>query len=111
MEHKIKTEKTHWVKIYISGPIYVIEQTCRKYCMHCPVCVTVDNTKFIYPGGEQVGAVIGLINYPRFPASNDKIEDQALDLSIKLLKATHQDSALIMTPEWTQWIRREDRNA
>ena len=104
---KNKTETTHWVKIYISGPLDVIEQTCREHCMDQPVCVTVDNTKYIYPGGEQSGAVIGLINYPRFPATNEVIEEKAQNLATKLLGATFQDSALIMTPKWTQWLRRE----
>lgn len=69
-------ENTWWVKIYTSGPISRIEQVCREECYEDGLCVTVTPVKFIYTGGEELGAEIGLINYPRFPSSVSLIEDQ-----------------------------------
>jgi hypothetical protein len=99
-----KSENTHWVKIYLSGPISVIEQTCRQACKEEGMCVTVEPTKFIYTGGEEVGAVVGLVNYPRFPKDREAINSRARSLAVRLLEATLQDSAMVMTPEQTEWI-------
>ena len=96
--------KTFWVKIYISGPLDVIEQTCRKHCFEEGLCVTVEPTRFIYTGGEETGAVVGLINYPRFPSNPETIIEQARDLAFELLEATFQHSVLVMAPSTTEWI-------
>lgn len=103
-----KTEKTYWVKIYLSGPLEVIEQTCRQECLEAGLCVTVDPTKFIYTGGEETGAVIGLINYPRFPSQTSELTERARKLAKRLLDATCQLSVLVMTPESTEWITKRE---
>lgn len=99
-----KTSETYTVKIYISGSIQVIEQVCREECLSVGLCVTVEPTKFIYTGGEENGAVIGLINYPRFPKDPIEIKRTSINLANRLLLATFQHSVLIMTPEKTEWI-------
>jgi hypothetical protein len=101
---KMTTSNTHIVRIYISGPVPVIEQICRQDCMENPMCVTVDPTKFIYTGGEETGAVIGLLNYPRFPSSKEAINARARSLAIKLLEGTHQRNALIVSSETTELV-------
>lgn len=102
-----KHETTHWVRIYLSGPLPVIEQTCRDYCYAVGLCVTVDATLFIYTGGEERGAVVGLVNYPRFPTTGQQLWAKARDLAELLVMATHQRSALIVDPHYTEWITRE----
>ncbi len=99
-----KTEKTWWAKIYLSGPITVIEQTCREDCLAEGLCVTVTPTRFIYTGGEETGAEVGLINYPRFPSDSETITSRARALAVRLLDATCQHSVLVMTPTVTEWI-------
>lgn len=95
---------TYWVKIYISGPTDVIEQTCRAYCKKVGLCVTVAPTKFIYTGGEETGVEVGLANYPRFPVEDFGILDEhAVGLGMELLEATHQNSFMVMTPVTTCW--------
>jgi hypothetical protein len=103
-----KTGKTYWAKIYLSGPLDVIEQTCRKECLDAGLCVTVDPTRFIYTGGEETGAVVGLVNYPRFPAEAGAIDERARKLSVRLLDATFQHSALVMSPEKTEWVTKRE---
>lgn len=104
-----KTSNTYWVKICISGPIDVIEQTCREECLRDGLCVTIDPTRFVYTGGEEIGAVVGLINYPRFPKDPEQIWERALDLAEKLLDATCQHSVLIMNPSYTTWKTKREQ--
>jgi len=106
----IVDERTWWVKIYISGPIQEIEQVCRCMASEVGLCVTVDPTKFIYSGGEEAGAVVGLIQYPKYPTDEIVITDRAMILADALLVATHQDSVLVMTPTTTTWISKREGN-
>lgn len=103
-----RTVETWWVRIYISGPLAVAEQVCREECLREGLCVTVEPTRFIYTGGEETGVVVGLINYPRFPADAQAITDKAKDLAEKLLARMCQHSVLIMTPDETTWITKRD---
>jgi hypothetical protein len=103
-----KTEKTYWVRIYLSGSMATIEQTCRKDSLKEGLCITVEPTKFIYTGGEESGAVVGLINYPRFPTTPDTIWARSVNLALRLLNATYQHSVLVMSPEITEWITKRE---
>jgi len=103
-----KIETTYWVRIYLSGSIAAIEQTCRQECLEDGLCVTVDPTRFIYTGGEETGAVVGLINYPRFPISPNKLRERSRKLALRLLDATCQHSVLVMNPEETEWITKRE---
>lgn len=104
-----KVEKTYWVKIYLSGDISIIKQVCREYCM-IGLCVTIKEVLFIYTGGEEYGVEIGLINYPRFPDSEDNIWSKAVGLAEKCRDAAFQHSYLIISPELTIWnSTREDK--
>lgn len=93
-----KTEPTYTAKIYLSGDIEVIKQECRKYCMEVGLCVTINPTLFVYTGGEEYGVEIGLINYPRFPATPDKIKAKAIELAGRCRDACYQHSYLILDP-------------
>jgi hypothetical protein len=103
-----KSCATFWAKIYLSGPIEVAEQIIRTDCLRDGLCVTIEPTKYIYTGGEEVGYIVGLINYPRFPANQDSIIERATSLARLLLDGTYQHSVLIMTPEDTLWITKRD---
>lgn len=95
-----KTENTFWVKIYLSGDIFVIKQICREYCM-VGLCVTIKEVLFIYTGGEEYGVEIGLINYPRFPDTKENILAKAIKLAGMCRDGVFQWSYLILTPEIT----------
>lgn len=103
-----RTIDTYWAKIFIAGPISEIEQVCREYCTEVGLCVTVTPTKYIYQGGEEVGAEIGLINYPRFPKASEEIKQTAFKLADRILLLTHQGSYTIMTPDDTSYYSRRD---
>ena len=53
--------------------------------------------------GEEYGVEIGLINYPRFPASKETITDKARELGKLCRDASFQNSYLVMTPEKTYY--------
>ena len=101
---KTQISETHTVRLYLSGPIEVAKQAIRAETLRAGLCVTIEPTTFIYTGGEEAGYVVGLLNYPRFPCEPQALEDRARDLMHKLLAATHQHSALMVTPERSEWI-------
>lgn len=102
----VKQERTHWVKIFISGPIEVGKQTLRKECLRQGLCVTVEPTTFIYTGGEEAGYVVGLLNYPRFPGTPQQLWERAHHIAELLVGGTHQHSILLVAPDTTQWLSR-----
>lgn len=105
---KTETQPTHVVRLYTSGPIEKIKDACRGFCLARGLCVTVEPTAFIYTGGEEQGAVIGLVNYPRFPQSPDEINRTARDLAEAILAKCYQHSVLIVRPDASIWITRRE---
>jgi len=101
---KTEISQTYTVRLYLSGPIEVAKQAIRADTLRAGLCVTIEPTTYIYTGGEEAGYVVGLLNYPRFPCEPQALEDRARDLMHKLLTATHQHSALMVTPERSEWI-------
>lgn len=95
--------KSYWARIYISGPVAEIKQTCRHWVKENPCCVNVSKTSFIYPGGEETGACVELVNYPKFARSSEEILEAAKALGFEIKAATAQDSFLIATPTTTYW--------
>ena len=101
---KTVTTQTHTAHLYLSGPIEVAKQVIRADTLRAGLCVTIEPTTYIYTGGEEAGYVVGLLNYPRFPCEPQALDDRARDLMHKLLAATHQHSALMVTPSSSEWI-------
>lgn len=99
----MKTTNTHEVKIYIAGDLNTIEATCRNFCLS-GLCVTVTPTNYIFTGGSETGACIGLINYARFPRLAPEITSLALDLARLLLEKCCQRSCSIVTPDETHYL-------
>ena len=99
-----KQSDTFWAKLYLSGPIEIAKQLLREECLREGLCITIEPTTFIYTGGEEVGYVVGLICYPRFTMTPDKIVERAQFIMDKLMRGTFQHSALLMTPQTTEWI-------
>jgi hypothetical protein len=55
-----------------------VEGICQRYVNKEKHCVTVTPTKFIYTGGNEPGAVIGLIQYPRFERHSQTLTNEAI---------------------------------
>lgn len=105
---KTETSPTYIIRLYLSGPIDVAKQTLRAECLTAGLCVTIEPTQYIYTGGEEAGYVVGLLNYPRFQTAPEGLRIRAMALMVALLDATHQHSALMVTPEESLWITKRD---
>lgn len=97
-------EDTHWCRIYMSGSIEDAKRLLRAEAEPGGLCVTIDPTHFIYKQGEEAGFVVGLLNYPRFPALASEIDAQALRIARLLRAHLHQASVLVTSPLGTTWI-------
>ena len=80
------------------------EDMLREYCDDVGLCVTVTSTKYIYTGGSEDGLIIGLINYPRFPATADKIKDTATEIAQALIGRLGQKRITIVCSDETIMI-------
>jgi len=91
------------VFIHIAGKIDIIEKVCSEYCSKVGLCVTVTTTNYIYKNGQELGARIGLINYPRFPDKCENghysITDKAIELAKLIATECDQISYTIETPD------------
>lgn len=104
----IQTVDTLRYDIFIAGDIVQAKQVCREFCFEVGQCVTVEPLDFIYTGGEESGVRVGLINYPRFPSSNEKLWDTATTLADRLLARMCQHSYSIVGIDKTvRFSRRE----
>ena len=106
---KIEEADTYWVKIFIAGDIGRITHACREYCTR-GACVTVTPTNYVYTYGEESGAIIELINYPRFPKSDIELEQQAEELAYYLMEECCQGSFSIMNPKTTTFHSRRKQD-
>jgi hypothetical protein len=94
---------TFWARIFIAGDLSTIKATCQAYCDEIGLCVTVEAADYIYTGNSEAGAVVGLINYPRFPSTPEAIFDRAERLALRVMETCGQKSFSIMTPTTTRW--------
>lgn len=96
--------------IFMAGDLAEAKQVCRGYCFAVGLCVTVEPLTFIYTGGEEAGFRVGLINYPRFPATEDALHQRAMELADRLMKQLCQHSYSIVGRE-TEWFSRRPESA
>ena len=103
---------TYEIKIYCglrhgyskTEPLHDIEEVksiCQGYCDRNGFCVTVNPTEFIYTDGFEPGAIIGIINYPRFPKGIGELDTRALELAEILLNEMNQERVSVVTPRET----------
>lgn len=104
---KSKLERTFTADIYIAGDLHTIRDVCKEYCMR-GLCVTVTPTEFIYTGGAESGAVVGIKQYPRFPKDENELMDTAEDLAYYLVGACNQQSCMVVGQDFTEWYYKGD---
>jgi hypothetical protein len=102
----IKTEPTFRADIWIAGDLDTIRRTCREYTLAIGLCVTIEPCEFVYTGGLETGARVGLLNYPRFPKTPADVSASARALALTLIESCCQTSVLIADDEKTEWISR-----
>lgn len=94
---------SHPVSIFIAGAPASAKEVCREYCDGVGYCVTVTPTTYVYRDGEEVGVIVGLINYPRFPGTREEMWAHANKLAERLRRELGQESYSIQSPDRTEW--------
>lgn len=84
------------IRIYIAGNYDRIEQACSDFVTEVGLCVNVKKTNYIYTYGEQSGAEIGLISYPKFKEEYSEIWNKAQKLCEMIMDEYNQQSATII---------------
>jgi len=99
----MKSSPTIRVDIFVAGDIGQAKQFCREFCALMGLCVTVEPVDYIYTGGEEAGVRVGLINYPKFPATEDEMMMKARQLAEGLRHRLCQRSYSVVGPHETIW--------
>jgi len=81
---------------------------CDRYVNEIKQCVTITPTEYHYVDGNEDGAIIGFINYPRFPKEGDEIIDRAFALAEKLMVGLDQKRVSVVTPFQTYMLENEE---
>lgn len=92
--------------IFIAGDVVKAMVACRVFCDSVGLCVTVTPTTYVYSGGAEVGVIVGLINYPRFPGTPEALNEVAERLARVLLDELEQGSCSIQSGAATTWLTR-----
>lgn len=101
-------EPSYTVTIHIAGNYDRIEQVCSDFCSEVGLCVNVKPTNFIYTYGEQSGAEIQLISYPKFQPTLGLSRRKAQMLCERLMDEVNQKSATITDPKRSLYIERKE---
>ena len=102
----MSTAPTIRFDIFMAGDLAQAKQVCRQYCFDVGLCVTVEPVSYIYTGGEEAGIRVGLINYPRFPTTEEVLHERATTLAQTLMNHLCQHSYSIVGPRETEWFSR-----
>lgn len=104
-----KVADTYTVRIWIAGNYDKAEEICREFCEQ-GMCVSICPMNYIYTGGEESGVCVTLINYARFPKTQEEIDILAENLAERLRVGLHQQSFTIEDPDQTRFfsVRPED---
>lgn len=96
---------SHTVRIWIAGDYQDAVRTVREFCFSEGACFAVQPVDYIYTGGMEAGVCVTRINYARFPADPDVIDDQCRRLAGILRIKLRQRSYSIEGPRATIWIQ------
>lgn len=95
---------SHTVRIWIAGDYQDALRCVRAFCANEGACFAIQPTEYVYTGGQESGVCVTLINYPRFPATPDDLNDKARRLAADLCVALFQQSYSIECPSTTEWV-------
>lgn len=97
--------RTYTAEIYIAGDIPVARQLLLEYCLQ-GFCVSIEPVHYVYTMGEESGMVVRIINYPRFPRTQDEIKQKGVELGELLLKGLHAGSCSVVCTDETVFLSR-----
>lgn len=76
-----------------------LQRICDRGC-----CVSLIPCKYIYKDGNEQGAVVRLINYPRFPSDMASLKTKALAIAKELKEQFNQYRMSVQAPDQTYMI-------
>lgn len=91
--------------IYIAGDYFHAKHLLQKY-VEVGFCVSTTKTDYIYKYGQESGIKVTLINYPRFPTTEEDLKEKAIDIGHYLLDNMSQGSFTIVGPTETIYFDR-----
>jgi hypothetical protein len=110
---EMRTEPTFQATIYVgltakyAGEKFLLTelvQELRSYTDAVGFCVSVTPVRFVYKDGDERGAAIGVINYPRFPESADALMEKTLGIARRLGSRFKQFRVSVVTPAETMML-------
>jgi hypothetical protein len=107
MMDQMRTETcpSYTYRIWIGGDYDKAVDACRAFTM-MGLCVALQKVDYVYTMGMEAGICVTLMNYPRLPFSQEKIERIATELGHDLCEKLHQGSFSIEGPTETVWYSR-----
>jgi len=97
-----KTVETITAKIYLglregyTDKVHSLDDVkdfLQEYVNRVSLCVTIIPTTFIYKDNRDDGAIIGLMNYPRFPTTKEDLEKTAEEIA-RLCKERYKQNRI-----------------
>lgn len=83
-----------------------VRTICDDFVNEIGDCISITPTEFRYVNGHEPGVIVGYIQYPRFPRTENEIDRRAYSLAELLMQGLHQNRVTITTP--TQSIMLEN---
>lgn len=84
-----------------------VENVLQVYCDLHGFAFTITPTKFIYTNGNEQGCIVGIINYPRFPNTEEKLKEISLEMGQILLERFKQQRLSIVCSDETIMLEAE----
>lgn len=106
----VKQLESYEVKIYCGMRVMYTDEVndekvpveiCARFCDENKVAVSYTKTHFYYPGGDEPGIIVGMINYPRFPRMTGEIDRIELSLAEELMVGLKQFRVSVVMPDHT----------
>lgn len=98
-------DPTFRVDIFIAGDRRAATEACREFCLE-GLCVSITEADFVFTGGMESGVRVGLINYPRFPATRTQLQETGQRLGRFLIERLHQSSCTVVSDLDTVFLSR-----
>lgn len=103
MIKQIEKADAYHATIHMAGDYDDARRVCRKFVM-CGACVQLAACEYIYTAGMESGFTVRIMNYAKFPRSEDEIENLALQLACQLCRELCQKSFSIETPRASKYF-------
>ena len=103
-----------WVglKKHYTDKVYTLDDVrciCDDWVNNVKACVTITPTEFRYVNGNELGVIVGFIQYPRFPNTEEEIRGRALNLAEILMYELEQYRVTVTTPTESIMLENEPK--